>query len=93
MAIRSPNRQGQRRAQIRNHPGLTNYPGAYSSQEKPKLQKFKGLYLSKTQITDAGLKEVAKFQKLTRLTLSGKSVTYEGLNRTHRITIKDNSEI
>jgi hypothetical protein len=29
MAIRSPNRQGQRRTQIRSHPGFAIYPGAY----------------------------------------------------------------
>ena len=43
------------------------------------LEKVTSLFLYRTQITDAGLKEVAKLQKLEELWLDGTKVTAEGV--------------
>ena len=43
------------------------------------MKKLEKLYLEKTQITDAGLLELAKMQQLRALRLHGTKVTAAGL--------------
>jgi len=52
---------------------------------KADLEKVTKLYLRDTQITDAGLKELAKLQKLTDLRLSGTQITDAGLKEVAKL--------
>ena len=45
------------------------------------LEKVAKLFLNGTQMTDAGLKEVAKMQKLERLYVADTQITYAGLKK------------
>ena len=49
------------------------------------LEKVYDLNLNDTQITDAGLKEVAKLQKLQRLFLAGTQITDAGLKEVAKL--------
>ena len=49
------------------------------------LEKVWSLALSRTKITDAGLKEVAKLQKLERLGLEGTKITDAGLKEVAKL--------
>jgi len=53
------------------------------------IQEVKVLYLHGTQITDAGLKEVAKLQNLKTLVLANTQITNEGLRHLMGIASQD----
>ena len=49
------------------------------------LEKVTGLDLSRTKITDAGLKEVARMQKIITLDLTGTKITDTGLKEVAKL--------
>ena len=49
------------------------------------LEKVAKLFLNGTQMTDAGLKEVAKMQKLERLYVADTQITYAGLKEVAKL--------